>query len=57
MITSSKKERGIETASKENKAPLHLMSYRGRERAFAHAHTHSEGQNILYTVFSTEKNN
>lgn len=39
MITSSEKERGIERASKENKAPLHLMSYRGRERELLHTHT------------------
>lgn len=57
-LTNDHKQREGEIdreSEQREQAPLHLMSY--RERAFAHAHTHSDGQNIVYTVFSTEKNN
>lgn len=34
-------KREKERANRENKAPLHLMSYRGRQRELLHTHTHT----------------
>lgn len=55
MITSSEKERGIERASKESKAPLHLMSYRGTERKLLHTHTHTVRAKIFCIEYSAQR--